>query len=80
MRKAQEEWKPRTGNESRYANESPEVKQRRVSEGIANAKNKDMWSLDFLELTPDDDKWSEQKMLSEYKRYLEDPDEYMRTR
>lgn len=42
------------------------------------AKNENLFSGDFLEATQNDN-YSDEKMLTEYKKYLEDPSKYMRT-
>ena len=46
-----------------------------------NAKAKDTYDLTFLEAVQNSPKYNNKKwMLSEYKKYLEDPDEYWKTR
>ena len=44
---------------------------------LKNAREKDSFDMDFLEVTGDN--WSTQKTLSEYSKYLDDPEKYMRT-
>lgn len=48
------------------------------SKEYQRAKEQDDYLLDFLEATQNDN-YSDDKKLSEYKKYLDDPDKYMRT-
>lgn len=57
-----------------------------IQNQLAKARNDDVFQLDFLEAVQGDDwassnpkYYNRQKMLSEYKKYLQDPEKYMTT-
>ncbi len=54
-------------------------RQASINKQLQKARNSGMYEMNFLEATQNDEGWTKQKKLTEYRKYLEDREGYMRS-
>lgn len=56
-----------------------EARQASINKQVQKARNSGMYEMNFLEATQNNDGWTKQKKLTEYRKYLEDREGYIRS-